>query len=68
MPPYEFDVEAPDGSRLGALSNHLALPEPGDVLELVSQGQINYWQVRHRRFTTGGYVAVIVDPVNSPGG
>jgi hypothetical protein len=64
MPTYEFNVEAPDGSSRGTMSNQPALPERGDVLELPgNQGHIHYWQVRQRRFTPGGRVVVVVDPV-----
>ncbi len=45
------------------MQNQPALPEPGDVLELLNGQQFVYWEVRTRRFTREGRVTVIVDPV-----
>lgn len=60
---HDFNVETTDGASRGAMQNQPALPEPGDVLELLNGQQFVYWEVRTRRFTREGRVTVIVDPV-----
>lgn len=60
---YEFNVETTDGASRGTMQGQPALPEPGDVLELLDGQEFRYWHVRHRQFTTGGRAVVIVDPV-----
>lgn len=60
---YEFNVQTPDGVSRGTMQEQPALPERGDVLELQDGQEFRYWLVRHRQFTTGGRVVVIVDPV-----
>jgi hypothetical protein len=60
---YEFNVELPDGASLGTMGGQPALPQPGDVLELFPQQVASYYEVRTRRFTTGGRIVVIVNPV-----
>jgi hypothetical protein len=63
---YDFGVETPDGVSQGSMENQPTLPAPGDVLELFPPqgGAASYWQVRRRRFTNGGCVVVIVDPLS----
>lgn len=63
MGPYEFNVELAEGRSLGAMTNQPALPQRDDVLELFTQDVVTYYKVRTRRFTTGGRVVLIVDPV-----
>jgi hypothetical protein len=60
----DFNVETKDGASRGEMQNQPALPESGDVLELLNGQQFVYWKVLRRRFTREGRVTVIVDPVD----
>jgi hypothetical protein len=60
---YTFNVESADGSSLGTMQGQPALPEPGDVLELLNGQEVVYWKVRTRRFTHEGRVTLIVERV-----